>query len=374
MNNLVYLDNNATTRVDDRVMETMLPFFTTHYGNAASKHGFGWVAEVAVKKAREQVAAMIGAEPSEIVFTSGATEAVNMALTGIFKAYRSKGDHILTVRTEHKAVLDTCRYLEENEGAKITFLDVDKEGLIDMEELRRAIRPGTILIAVMAANNETGVIQPLEEIGQLAKERKILFFSDATAFAGKMLLDVNELHVDCLSLSAHKFHGPKGVGALYIRRRDPRVSVLPLIHGGGQEQGRRAGTLNVPLIAGLGKAAEIAASELWDINTHLSRLRAYFEHQLLDMAGLRVNGSTRFRLYNTSNITFPSDYKGASELLKYYAFSSGSACSGINNEPSHVLKAMGLGEAEIRNSYRFSFSKYNTQQETEELVKRIMGS
>ncbi|MGZ3931330.1 MAG: cysteine desulfurase family protein [Bacteroidia bacterium] len=372
MNNLIYLDNNATTKVDDRVVEAMLPYFNTHYGNAASKlHAYGWVAEVAVNKAREQVAALIGAEPSEIVFTSGATEAINTALKGIYQACRSKGNHIITVKTEHKAVLDTCKYLEE-QGAEVTYLDVDKEGLIDLHELKQAVRPTTILIAVMAANNETGVIQDLEKIGELAKAYKIIFFTDATAFAGKMLLDVNELHIDCLALSAHKFHGPKGAGALYIRRKNPRVNVLPLLHGGAHEQGRRAGTLNVPLIAGLGKAAEIAATELWDINTHVSKLRAYVEHRLLDIPGLRINGSTRTRLYNTTNITFPPNSIEAAELLKQFAFSSGSACTSINGELSHVLKAMRLTDDEIKGSYRFSFSKYNTAEETELLVKRIL--
>lgn len=359
---MIYFDNNATTKVDPRVLEAMLPYFSEYYGNASSKlHEAGWIAEVAVEKARQQVAELIGAEPNEIVFTSGATEAVNTALKGIFKAYKTKGNHIITVSTEHKAVLDTCEYLK-GEGADITYLHVDREGLIDPDELKAAIKPTTVLISVMAANNETGVIQLLEEIAVIAKEKKIIFFSDATQYVGKAHLNVNETGIDALSLSAHKFYGPKGIGALYLRRKDPRVNIIPLMHGGAQENHKRAGTLNVPLIVGLGKACEIAKQEMWDNNTEVSKLRAYFEHQLLDIAGLRINGSTRYRLYNTSNITFPSTLN-IQALLKKYAFSSGSACTTGTNEPSHVLKAMGIADNEIKNSFRFSFSRNNTLEE-----------
>ena len=373
MSNIIYFDNNATTKVDERVLETMLPYFSEHYGNASSKmHEFGWTADVAVEKAREQVANLIGAEPNEIIFTSGATESVNTALKGIYKAYKTKGNHIITVATEHKAVLDTCGYLNE-EGAEITYLNVDKEGLIDLGELKSSIKPNTILISVMAANNETGVIQPLEEISAIAKEHKIIFFSDATQFVGKMQLDVNDLGIDCLSLSAHKFYGPKGIGALYIRRKNPRVNVISLLHGGAQENNRRAGTLNVPLIVGLGKACEIAKAEMWDNNTEVSKLRAYFEHQILEIAGLRINGSTKNRLYNTSNITFPGavDIKS---LLTKFAFSSGSACSTGSAEPSHVLKAMGLANDDIKNSYRFSFGKFNALDEVKQLTKHLLSA
>jgi len=373
MSDLIYFDNNATTKVDDRVVETILPFFSQKYGNASSKlHAYGWEAEAAVDKAREQVADLIGAEPNEIVFTSGATEAINMALSGIYRTYKSKGKHIITVKSEHKAVLDTCRFLEEYEGADITYLNVDKEGLVSPEELDRSIRQDTILICIMAANNETGVIQPIEEIGQLAREHKVLFFSDTTQYAGKMMLDVNETPIDILCVSAHKMHGPKGVGAIYLKRKNPRVSCLPLIYGGGQESGRRAGTLNVPGIVGFGLCSQMAKGEIWETNTHVSKLRAYLEHQLLEIPGLRINGSTRTRLYNTSNITFPESVN-IKELLKSYAFSSGSACTSGSGELSHVLKAMGLNDEEIKNSYRFSFSKYNTIDEVKSLVSALIS-
>ncbi len=367
---MIYFDNNATTKVDDRILEVMLPYFSENYGNASSKlHPPGWVAEAAVEKARQQVADLIGAEPSEIIFTSGATEAINTALKGIFMAYRNKGNHIITVATEHKAVLDTCEYLIQ-EGAEITYLNVDREGLIDLDELKSAIKPNTILISVMAANNETGVIQPLEEISAIAKSKKVLFFSDATQFAGKVQMNVNELGIDVLSLSAHKFYGPKGIGALYLRRKDPRVNMVSLLHGGSQENHHRAGTLNVPLIVGLGKACELAVNEQWDNNTEVSKLRAYFEHQLLDIDGLRINGSTKSRLYNTCNLTFPStlDIKA---LLSKYAFSSGSACASGTTEPSHVLKAMGINEEEIKNSFRFSFGRYNSLPEVKALLTEL---
>lgn len=370
---IIYFDNNATTKVDERVLEAMLPYFSQQYGNASSKlHEAGWIAEAAVEKARQQVANLIGAESSEIIFTSGATEAINTALVGIFKAYKTKGNHIISVTTEHKAVLDTCKYLEE-EGADITYLNVDREGLIDLDELKSAITPSTILISIMAANNETGVIQPLEEISGIAKEHNIIFFSDATQYAGKSQINVNDLGIDCLSLSAHKFHGPKGVGVLYLRRKNPRVNIVSLLHGGAQENNHRAGTLNVPLIVGLGKACEIAQAELWDNNTEVSKLRAYFEHQILDIEHLRVNGSTRSRLYNTSNITFPASLK-IQPLLSKYAFSSGSACTTGTNEPSHVLKAMGISDEDIKNTYRFSFSKYNTLDEVKLLIKDLFSS
>lgn len=370
---VIYFDNNATTKVDEKVVEAMLPYFSQHYGNASSKlHEAGWIADAAVEKARAQVADLIGAEPSEITFTSGATESVNTILKGIFKAYKTKGNHIITVSTEHKAVLDTCDYLKE-EGAEITYLNVDREGLIDLDELRAAIKPATILISVMAANNETGVIQPLEEIAAIAKEHQIIFFSDATQYIGKSQLNVNEPGIDCLCLSAHKFFGPKGIGAMYLRRKNPRVNIISLLHGGAQENHKRAGTLNVPLIVGLGKACEIAKQDMWDNNTEVSKLRAYFEHQLLDMDGLRINGSTRSRLYNTSNITFPATLN-VRPLLKKYAFSSGSACTTGTAEPSHVLKAMGISEEEIRNSFRFSFSKNNNPEEVKMLIKDLFGS
>lgn len=372
MSEIIYFDNNATTRPDNRVIEAMMPYFTQHYGNASSKlHAYGWVADAAVEKAREQVANFIGAEPSEIIFTSGATEAANTAIKGIYRAYKTKGNHIITLKTEHKAVLDTCKFLEENRFAEVTYLNVDKEGIIDLEELKSAIKPSTILITVMAANNETGVIQDIEKIGEIARENSILFFSDTTQFAGKMMLNVSELPIDILCLSAHKFYGPKGVGAMYLKRKNPRVTIVPLMHGGSQEYNKRAGTLNVPLIVGLGQSCEIAAKELWDNNTHVSKLRAYFEHQILEKEGLIINGSTRSRLYNTSNITFP-EKMNLKELLGTYAFSSGSACTSGTGELSHVLQAMGLTSDEIKRTYRFSFGKFNTIDEVKSLIKSLL--
>lgn len=369
-NTLIYFDNNATTRIDDRVFDAMLPFLKENYGNAASRlHAFGWVAQAAVEKATLQTAGLVNCEPGELIFTSGATESVNLAMKGIFEAYKSKGNHIITCVTEHKAVLDTCHYLEK-QGAEITYLPVNREGLIDPEELRTNIRPTTILVSIMAANNETGVLQPLESIAEICNTHGLLFFSDATQMAGKLRLDVQELGIHCLALSAHKFYGPKGAGALYVRRKNPRVNLLEQIHGGGHQDGRRSGTLNVPAIVGLGMAAELASAELWDTSAHTSQLRSYFEHQLLDIDGLLINGSTRHRLGNTSNLSFPMQMP-ISSLLKRFAFSAGSACSSGSAEPSHVLKAMGLSDAEIKNAYRFSFGRYNTLDEVIEITEAI---
>jgi cysteine desulfurase len=366
----VYFDNNATTRADDEVVQTMLPYFSEDYGNEASRlHAYGWTARAAVEKATEQIAALINCEASEIVFTSGATESVNLALKGIFEAYALKGNHIITCKAEHKAVLDTCAYLQAK-GAEVTYLDVDREGLISLEQLKGAIKPATILVSIMAANNETGVIQPIEKIAEICNEQKIIFFSDATQFAGKERCDVQELGVHCMAFSAHKMHGPKGIGALYVKRKSPRVNLIQQIHGGGHQNNRRSGTLNVPLIAGFGKAAEIAAKNYWENSAYISKLRNQLEHQLLDIEELRINGSTRHRLYNTSNLTFPSQCKITS-LLDKFAFSSGSACSSANPEPSHVLTAMGLSNNEIKNSFRFSFSKYNTPEEIKRFIEEI---
>ena len=370
INNLIYFDNNATTKVDKEVIETIVPFFDQNYGNAASKlHAFGWVAQASVETATKQIAHLINCEESEIIFTSGATESINLALKGIFEAYKSKGNHIITCKTEHKAVLDTCLYLE-GQGAEITYLDVDKEGLIDPVELKDAIKPTTILVSIMAANNETGVIQPIEKIAEICNDKDVLFFCDATQFVGKERCDVAELGIHCMAFSAHKMYGPKGIGALYIRRKNPRVNLIEQINGGGHQNGKRSGTLNVPLIAGFGKAAELFEQNFWDIGSHVSKLKNYFEHQLLDIENLRINGSTKHRLYNTSNLTFPQTKKITS-LLNKFAFSSGSACASANPEPSHVLTAMGLSEEEIKNSFRFSFGKNNTLDEVKLLVEEI---
>ncbi len=371
INNIIYFDNNATTKVDDDVLATMLPYFSENYGNAASKlHAFGWKAQAAVEIATKQLADLIKCELSEIIYTSGATESINLALKGIFEAYKTKGNHIITVATEHKAVLDTCENLKKR-GAEITYLPVDREGLIDLIALKNAIRDTTILVSVMAANNETGVIQPIEQISEICEQKEILFFSDATQFVGKERCDVNELGVHCMAFSAHKFYGPKGIGGLYVRRRNPRVNLIEQINGGGHQHNKRSGTLNVPLIVGMGKAAEMAHANYWENSSHISKLKNYFEHQLLDMEGLKINGSTRHRLYNTSNISFPPN-KNVKSLFNSIAFSSGSACTSGSNEPSHVLSAMGITEDELTNTFRFSFGKYNTLDEVKLAVKTIM--
>lgn len=373
---MTYFDYNATTPVDKRVLEEMLPYFSNHFGNAASStHAFGWYAQGAVEKARQQVADLINAEASEIVFTSGSTEGVNLALKGVFDAYRSKGNHIITCQTEHKAVLDTCAYLEE-QGARVTYLPVDREGRLDLDELKNSFTPQTILVAIMAANNETGVLQDLEGIGTICREKEVLFFSDTTQMAGKLPIDVQDMKLDLCCISAHKLYGPKGIGALYVRRKGPRVSLIPLIHGGGHENGRRSGTLNVPGIVGLGKACELSKSEFWDNNSQISRIRAYLEHQLLEIPGLTINGSTRHRLYNTSNLYFPPLKDGSSlfsHVKNTYAVSLGSACTSAQATPSHVLKAMHLASHEAENSIRFSFGTANTLKEVEEASKRILS-
>ncbi len=369
-NNTIYFDNNATTKVDEEVVKAMLPFFSENYGNANSRlHSYGWAAQAAVEVATKQLSELINCETSELIFTSGATESVNLAIKGIYEAYFTKGNHIITCKTEHKAVLDTCEYLK-TKGAEITYLNVDREGLISLEELKSTIKINTILVAVMAANNETGVIQPLEKIAEICNSKKVLFFSDATQFVGKERCDVNELGIHCMAFNAHKMHGPKGIGALFVKRKDPRVNIIEQIHGGGHQNNKRSGTLNVPLIAGFGKAAEIAVRQYWDNSTHISKLKNYFEHHLLDIEGLIINGTTKHRLYTTSNLTFPKNKKIIS-LLDKFAFSSGSACTSATVEPSHVLSAMGISPDEIKNSFRFSFSKYNTLKEIKAIIEQI---
>jgi cysteine desulfurase len=373
---LTYLDYNSTTPVDARVLAEMLPYFTEHFGNASSNtHAFGWYANGAIDKARGQVANFMGAETSEIIFTSGATESINMALKGAFEAYRTKGNHIITCKTEHKAVLDTCAYLEEK-GATITYLDVDREGRIDLDELNNSFTDKTILVCIMAANNETGVLQDVEKIAQITHQHEALFMSDTTQLAGKLPIDVNEMGFDICCISAHKLYGPKGVGALYVRRKNPRVSLIPLFHGGQHEFGKRSGTLNVTGIVGLSKACEIATQEFWDTNMHISKVRGFLEHQLLEIPELLINGSTRHRLYNTSNLYFPPLNNGStvfSHIKIKYAVSLGSACTSANAEPSHVLMSMGLSKAESENCIRFSFGKQNTMEEMKDLAAMILG-
>lgn len=373
MNFPVYLDYNATTPCDERVVEAMLPFFTKHFGNAASRsHPFGWEAEEGVEFAREQVAKLIGAEPKEIIFTSGATESDNLALKGIFDAYASKGNHIITVSTEHKAVLDTCRHLEK-EGADVTYLSVKPNGLIDIDELESAIKPATILIAVMYANNETGVIQPVKQIGTIAKKHGVLFFSDATQAVGKIPVNVTDDEIDVMSFSAHKMYGPKGVGALYMRRRNPRVRIAAQMDGGGHERGVRSGTLNVPGIVGFGRASELAANEMNAEAERLKKLRNKFEKAIFAIPGTAVNGSMDSRLAHVSNISF--GYVDGNALMialnKTIAVSSGSACTSASPEPSHVLKALGLDDDLAHSSLRFSLGRKTTEEEIDYAIELV---
>jgi cysteine desulfurase len=368
----IYLDYNSTTPVDKRVLDIMLPYFSGKFGNASSRtHSFGWIAEDAVKKARQQVAAMINCLDQEIVFTSGATESINLALKGVWENYKSKGNHIITVRTEHKAVLDTCAALEKK-GARLTYLSVNREGLIDLQELQDAISPETILVAVMYANNETGVIQPIREIANVVHSNGSIFFCDATQALGKINIDVQEEHIDLMCISAHKFYGPKGAGALYVRRKDPRVSLFPQIDGGGHERGLRSGTLNVPGIVGLGAACEIAQKEMWEDAVRISKLRTKLEHALCDLPDAFINGSTKHRLFNTTNICFQG--RRSETLIRQFptlAVAMGSACTSAIPEPSHVLKAMGLKDDDSYSSIRFSLGKSTTEEEIKEVIKRF---
>jgi cysteine desulfurase len=369
----IYLDNNATTPCDPRVVDAMLPYFTHKFGNAASNtHSFGWVAEEAVALAREQVAKLINAEPVEIVFTSGATEADNLALKGVFEMYAGKGNHIITCVTEHKAVLDSCKHLEKL-GAYITYLPVNPNGLIDVAKLEQAITDKTILIAIMYGNNETGVIQPIRAISAISHKHDILFFTDATQAVGKINIDVQADGIDIMAFSAHKMYGPKGVGALYVRRKNPRVRLTAQMDGGGHERGMRSGTLNVPSIVGFGKACSICREE--EMNGEAERialLRNKLENALLEIDETFVNGTTEHCLPHVSNITF----KGvqANALIGYdknIAFSSGSACSSATLEPSHVLKGLGLSDDLANSSVRFSLGRFTTSEQIDHTIKAI---
>jgi cysteine desulfurase len=369
----IYLDNNATTKLDERVFEAMVPYFTEHYGNAASRsHFFGWEAEEAVNYAREQVAQLVGAEPKEIVFTSGATEADNLALKGIFEMYATKGNHIITVVTEHKAVLDTCTHIEKL-GGEITYLNVDKEGLIDIENLHKAIKPSTILIAVMYANNEIGVIQSIREIGAIARKNGILFFTDATQAAGKIPINVNNDNIDLMAFSAHKMHGPKGTGALYVRRRNPRVRLMAQMDGGGHERNMRSGTLSVPGIVGFGKACELRRIEMGKDTIQIKKLRDKLESELLKLEHVYINGSAKSRLPNTCNLSFK--YIDSESLMQEFnkdiAVSSGSACTSATLQPSYVLKAIGLNDDLARASIRFGLSRFTTEEEIDYAIDHI---
>jgi cysteine desulfurase len=369
----IYLDNNATTPMDPRVLESMMPFFTKHYGNAAShSHTFGWEAEAAVEYAREQVAHLINAEPKEIIFTSGATESDNLALKGIFEMYAAKGNHIITVKTEHKAVMDTCKHLEKL-GAEITWLNVKKDGLINLQELENALKPNTIEIAVMYANNEIGVIQPIKEISAIAKKHDVLFFTDATQAVGKIHVDVVKDGIDIMSFSAHKMYGPKGVGAMYVRRKNPRVRITAQIDGGGHERGMRSGTLNVPGIVGFGKACELCKIEMQKDGERLSKLRDKLERELLKIKGVFINGNANRRLPNVSNLSFKdmnsADIMG--KLSKNIALSSGSACTSATLSPSFVLKELGLSDEMALSSLRFGLGRFTSEEEIDYTIDRL---
>lgn len=375
---LIYLDNNATTPIDQRVLDTMMPFLTNEFANANSTHQFGVHAYEAVKSARVQVSELIGAEAHEIVFTSGSTEAINLAIKGVAENYQSKGKHIVTVSTEHSAVLDTCQYLE-TKGFEVTYLSVKADGLIDLDELKSVLRDDTILVSVMLANNETGVIQPIKEIAELSHGVGALFMSDATQAVAKIAVNVDELGIDLLCLSGHKLYAPKGVGALYVRQRMNRVKIPALLHGGGHEKGLRSGTLNVPGIVALGEACVIGKKELSKNADSIGALRDYLEAELLKIEGTSVNGNTSSRLFNTSNILFRGADSDAVIMglsnpetdLPLIAVSNGSACTSASIEPSHVLTAMSLDEVAAFSSIRFSLGKFNTKKEMDIVINAV---
>ncbi len=369
----IYLDHNSTTPCDPRVVEAMLPYFTNRFGNASSRsHSFGWEAAESVELAREQIAKLIGADSKEIIFTSGATEADNLAIKGVFEMYASKGNHIITCNIEHKAVLDSCAHLEK-EGAEITNLPVNSEGLIDLRELEGAIKGNTVLISVIYANNEIGTIMPVKEIGAIAKRKGVLFFTDATQAVGKIPVDVEKDGIDLLAMTAHKLYGPKGIGALYVRRRNPRVKLMPQLDGGGHEKGMRSGTLNVAGIVGLGKAAELAWNEMVSDAKRLSILRDKLESSLLQLEETYVNGSREHRLPHVTNISFK--YVDSENLMSGFnreiAVSSGSACSSATLEPSYVLKALGLADDLAHSSLRFALGRFTTDEEIDYVIARV---
>jgi len=371
----IYLDNNATTRVDPRVLDVMLPYFSDDYGNAASKsHSFGWTAGDAVKLARQQVADLLGADPKEILFTSGATESDNLAIKGTVEMLAKKGKHIITSVIEHKAILDTAHYLESKGLADVTWLPVDKNGLVTAEQVEAAVRDDTVLISIMAANNEIGVIEPIAEIGAMAHERGIWFHSDATQAIAKVPFDVGEMNVDMASLSAHKIYGPKGVGALYVRRRNPRVRLTPQMHGGGHERGMRSGTLNVPGIVGLGEACRIAREDLQRDMTHSLALRTRLEQRIrAELDHIELNGDEKHRLPSTFNISF-AYVEGESLIMGMpeVAVSSGSACTSASLEPSYVLRAIGVGDDLAHSSIRFSIGRFTTEAEVDQAADVVI--
>jgi len=375
MERLIYMDNHATTRTDPRVLDAMLPYFSEQYGNAASRnHAFGWAAEAAVDRAREQIAKLINAKPREIVFTSGATESDNLALKGVVEFYREKGNHIITAPTEHKAILDTCKALERKGLARVTYLPVDDHGLVAPGDVRDAITDKTVLISIMHANNEIGTIQPIHEIGKIAKEKGVLFHTDATQGVGKIPVDVEAMGIDLMSFTAHKIYGPKGTGALYVRSRNPRVRLSPMMDGGGHERGMRSGTLNVPGIVGLGKACELAGELLESEGERILRLREKLRHGIMSQLDeTYLNGHPLQRLPGNLNLSF-AFVEGESLLmgLKDIAVSSGSACTSATLEPSYVLKALGVGEDLAHTSIRFGLGRFNTEEEVEYVCERVV--
>ena len=370
---LIYLDNNATTPCDPRVVDEMVPFFHQNFGNAASRnHPFGWIAEEAVDYAREQVANLINVDSKEIIFTSGATESDNLALKGVFEMYHRKGNHIITLKTEHKAILDTCQKIEKM-GGEVSYVDVDREGLVNLEELEAAIKDTTILISIMWANNETGVIQPMKEIGEICKKHGVLFMSDATQAVGKIPVDPKAMGVHLMAFSAHKMYGPKGVGALFVNRKNPRVKVTSQMDGGGHERGMRSGTLNVPGIVGFGKAAEISMKEMQQDAERLSKLRDKLENALMQIEETYLNGSKEHRMPHVSNISF-KHVEGEGLMMTFnqnVGVSSGSACTSASLEPSYVLVALGLGDDLAHSSIRFSLGRFTTEEEIDYTIKAL---
>jgi len=372
----IYLDNNATTPMDPRVLDAMLPYFVEKFGNAASRnHSFGWVAEEAVDYAREQVAKLINADPKEIIFTSGATESDNLALKGVFEMYASKGNHIITCTTEHKAVLDSCKHIEKL-GGEVTYLQVQADGLIDLSQLEAAITSKTILIAIMYGNNEIGVVQDVKAISSIAHKHGVLFFTDATQAVGKIPVDVMTDGIDLMAFSGHKIYGPKGVGALYVRRKNPRVKVTSQMDGGGHERGMRSGTLNVPGIVGLGKACEICMREMESEAKRLSAMRDRLESSLTELEESYVNGHREHRLPHVTNISFK--YVEGEGLMmgfnKNIALSSGSACTSASLEPSYVLKALGLGDDLAHSSLRFGLGRFTTDEQIDYTIEAVKST
>jgi len=370
----IYLDNNATTPCDPRVVDEMIPYFYEKHGNAASRnHPFGWVAEEAVDYAREQIANLINVDSKEIIFTSGATEADNLALKGVFEMYQRKGNHIITLKTEHKAVLDACKKIEKM-GGQVTYLDVDSEGLVDLEALEAAITDKTILVSIMWANNETGLIQPMKKIGEICEKHGVLFMSDATQVVGKIPVDPKAIGIHLMAFTAHKMYGPKGVGALYVCRKNPRVKVTAQMDGGGHERGMRSGTLNVPGIVGFGKAAEIASKEMTADAERLSKLRDKLENALIaSMEEVYINGSKEHRMPHVSNLSF-KHVEGEGLMMTFnqdIALSSGSACTSASLEPSYVLVALGLGDDLAHSSLRFSLGRFTTEEDIDYTIKAI---